>query len=106
MSHSARNKVRNLVATQKPIRKARHTIIVVFDEDTVPVPARVLQWEDAARTSSRRVHRVEFAEPGWGGDGGVYIVDLELECRGANRHDFTKFVQRYLPEASRFYITE
>lgn len=100
------SKVRKLVTTQKPVRKSRHTVIAVFDRDNVPVEARVIQWEDAARTSSRWVHRVEYAGPGANTKGAAWIVDLELECRGANRNDFTKFVQRYLPEASRYFITE
>ncbi len=64
-----------------------------------------MAWEDAARTGRRHVHRVEHAGP-IDGSGMAYLVDLEMECKGANRHDFTKFVRSYLPEATHYFITD
>lgn len=92
--------------TQKPVKTIRRTVVAVFNGCEVPVGSRVLQWEDAARNGGRRVHRVEYAGPTVDCDGSAYIIDLELECRGANRHDFTKFVRTYLPEVDVYYITD
>ena len=91
----------------KPVKTIRRTIVAVFKNREAPVSTRVMQWEDAARgESSRRVHRVEYAGPGTDSSGSAYLIDLELECRGANRHDFTKFVRTYLPEVDSYFITD
>lgn len=91
----------------KPVKQIRRTIVAVFKNTNVPVATRVMQWEDAARGyNTRRVHRVEYAGPGVDSTGEAYLIDLELECKGANRHDFTKFVRTYLPEVDRYYITD
>ena len=94
----------------KPVRKIRKTVVVVIDSDfadEVPVSSRVLEWEAASTSGGRRAHRVEYAGPSVDDYGSAaYLIDLELECKGANRHDFTKFVRTYLPEASRHFITE
>lgn len=95
--------------TSKPVRQIRKTVVVVLsakNSETVPVASRVMQWENASKTGARHAHRVEYAGPGADNAGSAYLIDLELECRGANRHDFTKFVRTYLPEASSHYITE
>lgn len=91
--------------TEKQVRTIRHTIVVVFKRD-VSVETRAMQWENAARTGTRHVHRVEYASAGSDSHGSAYLIDLELECKGANRHDFTKFVRTYLPEAERYFITD
>lgn len=92
----------------KPMKTLRRTIVAVFKNNEVPVSTRVMQWEDAAKFSdSRRVHRVEYAGPGTVDNrGSAYLIDLEINCKGANRHDFTKFVRTYLPEVDRYFITE
>lgn len=87
----------------KPVKTVRRTVIVTTKSDDVPVGARALEWELASKAGNRRVHRVEHAS---GNSGSSYILDLELTCRGANRHDFTKFVQTYLPEAKQYFITD
>lgn len=91
--------------TEKPLKTIRHTVVAVFKKD-IPVESRAMQWEHASRSGGRRVHRVEYAGPGTDSHGAAYLIDLELECRGANRHDFTKFVRTYLPEAERYFITD
>lgn len=91
--------------TEKKYKTIRHTVVVVFKRD-VPVESRVLQWESAARLGGRHVHRVEYAGPGTDSHGAAYLIDLELACKGANRHDLTKFVRTYLPEAERYFITD
>lgn len=91
----------------KQVKVVRRTVIAVFKNTDVPVAKRVMQWEDAARGyNTRRVHRVEYAGPGTDSVGAAYLIDLELECKGANRHDFTKFVRTYLPEVDRYFITD
>src|SRR5690242_19123715 len=97
--------------TQKPVKTVRKTVIAVFDDPKknkapVHVASRALEWEDAARSGNRCVHRVEYAGPGVDSGGYTYLIDLELTCRGANRHDFSKFVRSYLPEAELYYITD
>jgi hypothetical protein len=82
---------------------------VVPKSDGIDVNGRALQWEWASKLGTRRVHRVERAEPGAGTDwdeDDAYILDLETTCKGANRHDFTKFVRSYIPECSAHFITE
>ena len=93
--------------TSKPVKTVRRTVVVIADDD-VPVSTRALQWETASKTSKRKVYRVERATPGpWLGEvGSVYLIDMELTCKGANRNDFTKFVDSYLPEVSLHYITD
>lgn len=92
--------------TQKPFKSIRRTVVAVFEDCEVPVTSRVKQWEDAAKYGGRRYHRIEYAGPTADCAGSAYIIDLELECRGANRHDFTKFVRTYLPEVTSYYITD
>lgn len=89
----------------KPIKTVRRTVIVVSNTD-VPVTSRAMEWEFASRSGNRRVHRVEHATAGVGSKGETYILDLEITCRGANRHDFTKFVYTYIPEAKSHFITD
>lgn len=89
----------------KPIKTVRRTVIVYTKTD-IPVANRAMEWELASRNGGRRVHRVEHAYGGAGVNGESYILDLELTCRGANRHDFTKFVQTYLPEVRQHFITD
>jgi hypothetical protein len=93
--------------TQKKVQTVRRTVVVLAFGD-VPITARALEWEDAAKTSDRKVHRVERATPGphLDADENMYLIDMELTCRGANRHDLTKFVYSYLPEVSFHYITD
>lgn len=93
--------------TQKKTKTVRRTVIVLADND-LPVTTRALMWEAAGRSANRRVHRVERATPGpWhDGAGSLFLIDMELTCRGANRHDLTKFVQSYLPEVQYHFITE
>jgi hypothetical protein len=90
----------------KPVKRVRRTVVAVFKNDKTPVATRALEWEEASRSGARRVHRVEHAGAGVDSSGAAWLIDLELECRGANRHDFTKFVRSYLPEADRYYITD
>lgn len=91
----------------KQVKQIRRTIIAVFGDTEVPVAKRAIAWEEAARGyNTRRVHRVEYAGPGTDSTGAAYLIDLELECKGANRHDFTKFVRTYLPEVDRYFITD
>lgn len=96
----------------KQLKTARRTVAVIVLDDDLPVSSRALAWEDNARTGSRTVHRVEYLGPGAGVDdneyaaGALYLIDMEITCKGANRHDFTKFVRTYLPEVDYHYITE
>lgn len=92
--------------TQKPVKTVRRTVVVVFKNDAVPVGSRALEWEEASKSGNRRVHRVEHAGAGVDSRGAAWLIDLELQCRGANRHDFTKFVRSYLPEAASYFITD
>jgi regulator of sirC expression with transglutaminase-like and TPR domain len=92
--------------TAKKTKTVRRTVVVLATED-VPVSSRALQWESASKTARRRIHRVERATSGpWIDAGVVYLIDMELTCKGANRHDLTKFVQSYLPEVEFHYITD
>lgn len=91
--------------TEKKTKTIRHTVIAVFKKP-VHVESRALQWENAARYGGRHVHRVEYAGPGTDSHGAAYLIDLELTCKGANRHDLTKFIRTYLPEAERYFITD
>lgn len=93
--------------TEKKLKTVRRTVVVVAGDD-IPVSSRALQWELASKSASRRVYRVERATaPSWCDQGElVYLIDIELTCKGANRHDFTKFVQSYLPEVEYHYITD
>ena len=92
--------------SSKTEKTVRRTVVVICLED-VPVSNRAMMWEFASQTGARHVHRVERATPGAGaGTGEVYLLDLEIRCKGANRHDLTKMVRTYLPEASYHYITD
>lgn len=91
----------------KKLQTVRRTVVVIAN-DTIPVTMRALEWEAAAKTADRQVHRIERATPGpWlENTESVYLIDMELTCKGANRHDLTKFVQSYLPEVEYHYITD
>lgn len=93
--------------TEKKLKTVRRTVVVVAPAG-VPVSTRALEWEAAGKTNNRQVYRVERAEAA--GSTRVaseaYIIDMQLTCKGANRHDFTKFVQSYLPEAKSYFITD
>ena len=97
--------------TQKKLKTVRRTVVVVVPED-VPVNARALQWEAAGKSSNRQVYRVERASSAAALAGkrsakqSVFLIDMELSCKGANRHDFTKFVRSYVPESKQHYITD
>lgn len=90
----------------KPVKTVRRTVVAVFNAHEPEVATRALEWEEASKDGNRHVHRVEYAGPGVDSKGSAYLIDLELTCRGANRHDFTKFVRTYLPEAQRYFITD
>lgn len=91
----------------KPVKRLRRTIVAVFgDENVPPVSTRLLAWEEASRSGSRAVHRVEYAAASVDSDGEAYLIDVELEGRGVSRHDLTKLVRTYLPEVYAYYITE
>lgn len=90
--------------TEKTIRRT----VLIAVPSYVPVGNRCLEWEFAARTGKRHVYRVERATPGAGVESkqDMYLIDLEITCRGANRHDLTKMVHTYLPECRQHFITD
>ncbi len=90
--------------SEKKLKTVRRTIVVLVPTD-VPVTERALQWEASGKTNNRQVYRVERASANVG-KVDAYVLDMQLSCKGANRHDFTKFVKSYLPEAKSAYITD